>query len=93
MQALPTAASARAHARPPKVVGWLLLAPLLVWLAAFVVLPLLVLLVYSFCQRDDLGRVVFSFTWENYERVFSPLYLRILGRSIGYAGSPRSSAW
>ena len=86
MQALPTAASARAHARPPKVVGWLLLAPLLVWLAAFVVLPLLVLLVYSFCQRDDLGRVVFSFTWENYERVFSPLYLRILGRSIGYAG-------
>jgi len=86
MQALPTAASARAHARPPKVVGWLLLAPLLVWLAAFVVLPLLVLLVYSFCQRDDLGRVVFSFTWDNYERVFSPLYLRILGRSIGYAG-------
>ena len=86
MQALPTAASAPAHARPPKVVGWLLLAPLLVWLAAFVVLPLLVLLVYSFCQRDDLGRVVFSFTWENYERVFSPLYLRILGRSIGYAG-------
>jgi spermidine/putrescine transport system permease protein len=58
---------------------------MLVWLAAFVVLPLIVLLVYSFCQRDDLGRVVFSFTWENYERVFSPLYLRILGRSVGYA--------
>ncbi len=85
MQSLPTAASASPHAHQPKVVGWLLLAPMLAWLAAFVVLPLLVLLVYSFCQRDDLGRVVFSFTWENYERVFSPLYLRILGRSIGYA--------
>lgn len=85
MQSLPTAASASPHAHPPKVFGWLLLAPLLAWLAAFVVLPLLVLLVYSFCQRDDLGRVVFSFTWENYERVFSPLYLKIFGRSVGYA--------
>lgn len=86
MQSLPTAALANPHAHRPRVTGWLLLAPLLVWLAAFVVVPLLVLLVYSFCQRDDLGRVVFAFTWENYERVFSPLYLRILGRSVGYAG-------
>jgi spermidine/putrescine transport system permease protein len=85
MQSLPTAASASPRALSPKIVGWVLLAPMLVWLAAFVVLPLIVLLVYSFCQRDDLGRVVFSFTWENYERVFSPLYLRILGRSVGYA--------
>lgn len=67
------------------MVGWLLLTPLLVWLAAFVLVPLVILLVYSFCQRDDLGRVVFSFTWENYARVFNPIYLRILGRSVGYA--------
>ncbi len=85
MQSLPIAAAANPHARRPRALGWLLLAPLLVWLAAFVVVPLVILVVYSFCQRDDLGRVVFSFTWENYERVFNPIYLRILGRSVGYA--------
>ncbi|HEY0967606.1 MAG TPA: ABC transporter permease [Opitutaceae bacterium] len=85
MQSLPTAAAANPHARRPRALGWLLLAPLLVWLAAFVVVPLVILVVYSFCQRDDLGRVVFSFTWENYERVFNPIYLKILGRSVGYA--------
>jgi spermidine/putrescine transport system permease protein len=45
----------------------------------------MILFVYSFCERDELGRVVFSFTLENYQRVFDPIYLRIFGRSIGYA--------
>jgi spermidine/putrescine transport system permease protein len=48
----------------------------------FVIFPMAILFVYSFCGRDDLGRVVFSFTWENYARVFDPIYLRILGRSV-----------
>lgn len=58
---------------------------MLVWLAAFVVVPMGILLVYSFCQRDDLGRVVFAFSWENYARVFDPTYLAIFGRSVAYA--------
>jgi spermidine/putrescine transport system permease protein len=70
------------HARRPRVLGWLLLAPMVGWLAVFVIFPMAILLVYSFCGRDDLGRVVFSFTWENYVRVFDPIYLRILGRSV-----------
>ena len=86
MQAVTLPSSVNAHARPPGRVGWLLLAPLLAWLAAFVVVPMLILFVYSFCSRDDLGRVVFTFTLENYERVFDPTYLKILGRSVGYAG-------
>lgn len=65
--------------------AWALLAPMLAWLVLFVVVPTLLLLVYSFCERDELGRVVYTFTWENYERVFDPVYLRIFGRSIGYA--------
>lgn len=65
--------------------AWALLAPMLAWLILFVVVPTLLLLVYSFCERDELGRVVYTFTWENYERVFDPVYLRIFGRSIGYA--------
>jgi spermidine/putrescine transport system permease protein len=67
--------------------AWILLGPLLAWLAAFVVLPLGILAVFSFCQRDELGRVVFSFTWENYQRAFDERYLLIFVRSIGYAAA------
>src|SRR6185503_18306114 len=41
--------------------------------------------VYSFCERDEVGRVVYSFTFENYRRVADPVYVRIFFRSIGYA--------
>lgn len=76
------------HAKRPRLFGWLLIAPMVLWLALFVVAPLVILLVYSFCQRDDLGRIVYEFTWANYARIFDfedPVYLRILGRSILYA--------
>ena len=56
------------------------------WLVLFVVVPTTILFVYSFCERDELGRVVYSFTFENYQRVVDPVYLRIFARSVGYAG-------
>ncbi len=71
--------------RPAGLRGWLLLTPLLGWLVAFVVVPMAILLFYSFCQRDGLGRVVPDFTWGNYARIFDRTYLGILGRSIGFA--------
>lgn len=85
MQALALPEVDNQRARRPGAWGWVLIAPLALWLVAFVVVPLGILLVYSFCQRDDLGRVVFSFTWRNYERVFDATYLSIFGRSVGYA--------
>ncbi len=78
-------AAAASDRHTPGWRAWLLLAPLLAWLFAFVVAPTAILFVYSFCERDELGRVVFSFTWENYSRVFDPIYLRIFAHSIGYA--------
>lgn len=86
MQAIGLPDTTAPHARKPGLWGWLLLAPMVLWLLLFVVVPTGILAVYSFCQRDDLGRVVFSFTWDNYARVFDPIYLNILGRSIAYAG-------
>lgn len=71
--------------REPGPFGWFLLTPLLVWLAALVVAPTAILLVYSFCQRDELGQVVFDFTWANYARLLDPLYVGVLMRSLGYA--------
>ncbi len=71
--------------RVPGATGWLLLTPLLLWLTLFVVVPTTILFVYSFCQRDELGQVVFSFTGSNYARIFDSVYLGIFGRSLWYA--------
>ena len=65
--------------------GWLLLLPLLAWIFTFVVAPTAILFAYAFCQRDELGRVVFSFTWENFQRAADPVYLSIFARSIAFA--------
>jgi spermidine/putrescine transport system permease protein len=64
-----------------------LLAPLLLWVMVFVVAPGALLAVYSFCDRDELGRVVFDFTTASYARVVDPVYLGIFARSIGYAAA------
>ena len=55
------------------------------WLALFVIVPTLTLLVISFCERDGLGRIVYSFTFENYTRAFDWKWLKILGISVWYA--------
>ena len=71
--------------RPPGVAGWLLLGPLLVWLAAFVVAPAAILLVTSVGRRGTLGGVELGFTLESYARAFDPTYLAIALRSVVYA--------
>ncbi|WP_437622728.1 ABC transporter permease [Sorangium sp. So ce1151] len=71
--------------RRPGVRGWLLLAPLLLWLVAFVVAPTAIMLVYSFCERDELGQVVFRLSFSSYARVLDATYLKILLNSMRYA--------
>jgi spermidine/putrescine transport system permease protein len=68
------------------IAAWALLAPVLLWLGAFVVAPTAILLVYAFLQHDELGRVVAVFTFENFRRVLDPVYLGIFRRSIVYSG-------
>lgn len=65
--------------------AWLLLTPLLIWLGVFVLLPTLLLFLTSFSSRDDLGRVVYQFTFDNYIRCFDPTWLSIFWNSILYA--------
>jgi spermidine/putrescine transport system permease protein len=80
--------------RRPGFLGWLLTTPMLLWLVAFVVVPTAILLVYSFCQRDELGRIVYHFSWENYRRIFidedtghfGTVYWTVFIRSVVYAG-------
>lgn len=89
MDALPATGAAAirpvADARRAGWRAWLLLTPVVGWLVLFVVVPTAVLAVYSLCERDELGRVVFTFSTDNYARVFDPVYVHIFARSIGYA--------
>jgi spermidine/putrescine transport system permease protein len=85
MQALISKSSATAGSRSPGWRAWLLLAPMLAWLVLFAVIPLGILTAYSFCDRDEIGRIVFSFSLDNYTRAFDPRYLHIMIRSAGYA--------
>jgi spermidine/putrescine transport system permease protein len=71
--------------RPASAMAWLLVAPLFLWVAAFVVAPTLIMLVYSFGQRGTLGGVVFDFTLANYAAVLDSTYLKILVRSVEFA--------
>jgi len=60
---------------------WLVL-PAFIWLSLFVVIPLVILFVYSFGGRDELGRVVLKLSLANYIRFVSGPYLSTLIRSI-----------
>ncbi|MBD3305571.1 ABC transporter permease subunit, partial [candidate division KSB3 bacterium] len=63
-----------------------LLFPAYFWLVAFFLVPLGIILVYSFVQRGLYGGIEWVFSWENYTRSVDPLYLKILWRSLGIGG-------
>ncbi len=63
----------------------ILLGPGLTWLVIFLLLPLLLIFVYSLFQRGTYGGVVYDFTLRNYERLFSLLIFRILLNSLWIA--------
>jgi spermidine/putrescine transport system permease protein len=79
------ATNAGALRRRPGAGAWWLMLPLAIWLALFVAAPLVILLVYSFAQHDELGQVVPRFTVANYARALDWTYLRILLSSLFYA--------
>ena len=58
---------------------------LIIRLFVFFLVPLGIILVYSFVQRGAYGEIKWVFTWDNYTRSVDPLYLKILGRSFGVA--------
>ncbi len=79
-------ATTPAFERKPGWGAWLFLAPLLLWLALFVVAPTILLIVYSFAERDTLGRVVFTFSWDNYLRAFDWPTLQNLPNALATDG-------
>ena len=64
---------------------WGLLFPAGFWLFFFFLVPLGIVLVYSFTQRGVYGGIEWAFSLENYARALDPLYVKILWRSLGMA--------
>lgn len=62
-----------------------LVSPALLWWAGLLVLPVGLVLTYSFFQRGLYGGVVYDWTFDNYRRAFDSLYLRILWFSVRVA--------
>ena len=79
--------------------GTLLASPALLWMIALLIVPLILIVITSFGQRDPDGNVIYTFTLDNYIRLagfdtscadgaatcFNSLYLDILVRSVGLA--------
>ncbi len=56
--------------------------PYLIWSTIFVIIPLLLIIVYAFTTNTT-GDI--TFTLDNFKRVFEPIYLQVLLRSIKIA--------
>ena len=63
-----------------------LLAPVTVWLGLFFLVPLLLILAYSFGTSGVYGGITLGFNPGNYLKVFDPLYMEIIGRTFVIAG-------
>ena len=55
------------------------------WLLLFVFLPNLMIIGTSFLTRDDANLVQMLFTWDNYTRLFDPLYGKVMIHSLNMA--------
>lgn len=58
----------------------LLQYPYILWASLFIVVPLVLVLWYSFTSPTPTGDYAFSIA--NYRRFFEPVYLRVMGRSL-----------
>ena len=62
--------------------GKLMVAPAMLWLSIFFVIPLLIVVAVSFAGRTPYGQIIFEFTLKNYLRFLEPLYLQIFADTL-----------
>lgn len=56
--------------------------PILAWMAAFFVIPLIFIVAVSFCSRGETGEVIYKLTLGNYVKLMNPLYIKIFFNSL-----------
>lgn len=59
-----------------------MVSPVTLWLVFFVAIPLVYVLIMSFCSIDQNYNIVYQFTVENYQRLWDTDYLQIYGQSL-----------
>jgi spermidine/putrescine transport system permease protein len=69
----------------PSLQGHVLIAPTMIWLVLFLLVPLGLIVVISFGARGTYGNVVYGFSLDNYARLFNAQYAEILWESIWIA--------
>lgn len=76
------AASKKRMALSRSIPLFLMVGPVILWLLIFVAAPLVYILVISFMKKGTYGGVVASLNFQNYLRIYDPLYLKIFFVSI-----------
>ena len=56
--------------------------PYVLWIILFTILPLLIIALFSFTEKTEMGSISMVFTLDNYRKFFQPLYLNVLKRSV-----------
>lgn len=56
--------------------------PYVFWIILFTILPLLIIVLFSFTEKTEMGSISMVFTFDNYRKFFQPLYLNVLKRSV-----------
>ena len=63
----------------------ILLFPATIWLLIFFIIPLVIVLIYSFLERGTYGGIIWEFTLDNYQRLAQGIYWVIFWRSLFFA--------
>lgn len=59
--------------------------PYIAWIVIFIVVPLLLIMYFAFTRGDSQNFSTFRFSLDNFRRFFTPIYLKVLGRSVNLA--------
>ena len=60
--------------------------PYIIWMAIFIVVPLILILFYSFTEGDIHNLKDLKFSVSSYKKVLEPIYLKVIGNSFVLAG-------
>ena len=55
------------------------------WLIIFFLLPMVLIFASAFGQRGAFGGIIWTFTLENFIRIFDPIYFKAIARSFEYS--------
>lgn len=65
--------------------GYFLIVPAFIFELIFFIIPLIIVLVYSFSKIDAFGRITFEFTLQNYFNIFTPEFTKTILRTLTVA--------